>query len=410
MHILFAGINFAPELTGIAPYTTSLAQGLADRGHKVHVLTGIPHYPEWRIPSAYTGRRDLDEELGDLSIRRLRHHVPALPNARGRVRMEVSFGRRLLTASWGEPDVLICVSPALISTATAVLRARIRPRRPAVGIWLQDLYARGVVETEALTGAAAAMTKRLESATLRSADGVVAIHDRFKDFLVSDLKVSERSVTVIRNWTHIDATVRPDRKTARRRFGWRNDEVIVLHAGNMGAKQGLENVVDAARLATRSAPHVRFVLLGDGNQRARLEELGRNIDNLEFLRPLPEPDYRAALTAADVLLVNEKPGVREMAVPSKLTSYFAAGSPVLAATDTGSITAEEVRTAAGGLIVAAGSPGALVQGVLTLGSDPTAARRLGASGRRFSNTVLSRHYAIDHFENWIQDVVDAREA
>ena len=47
------GLNFAPEPTGIAPYTTGLAGFLADAGHRVHVVTGQPHYPQWFLAEGY---------------------------------------------------------------------------------------------------------------------------------------------------------------------------------------------------------------------------------------------------------------------------------------------------------------------------------------------------------------------
>ena len=67
-------------------------------------------------------------------------------------------------------------------------------------------------------------------------------------------------------------------------------------------------------------------------------------------------DFQVALSAADFLLVNELPGVKDMAVPSKLTSYFNAGVPVVAATDDGSVTAAEIATSGGGVRVDAACP------------------------------------------------------
>jgi hypothetical protein len=100
------------------------------------------------------------------------------------------------------------------------------------------------------------------------------------------------------------------------------DELIVVHAGNMGVKQGLENVVAAARLAATEMPAgtIRFVLLGDGNQRCRLQKEGVGVASLEFIKPLPDWVFRATLHAADVLLVNEKPsrsGCQLMTVKSR---------------------------------------------------------------------------------------------
>ena len=54
--VLVVGINYSPEPTGIAPYTTGMAEYLAEQGANVTVLTGVPHYPEWRIPDSYRGQ------------------------------------------------------------------------------------------------------------------------------------------------------------------------------------------------------------------------------------------------------------------------------------------------------------------------------------------------------------------
>ena len=42
------GINYAPEVVGIAVYNTMLAEWLAARGHRVNVVSAFPYYPEWK--------------------------------------------------------------------------------------------------------------------------------------------------------------------------------------------------------------------------------------------------------------------------------------------------------------------------------------------------------------------------
>ena len=117
-------------------------------------------------------------------------------------------------------------------------------------------------------------------------------------------------------------------------------------------------------------------------------------------------DFADALRSADVLLVNELPGVAEMAVPSKLTSYFAAARPVLAATDVGGITAQEVASAGAGAVVRAGDPEALIEGARLLTSDADAAVEMGRAGRRYRETVLDETFAIDSFDSLLRDLAD----
>ena len=47
--VLITSLNYAPEETGIAIYSTRLAEHLAARGYRVTVLAGMPHYPAWRV-------------------------------------------------------------------------------------------------------------------------------------------------------------------------------------------------------------------------------------------------------------------------------------------------------------------------------------------------------------------------
>ena len=70
MKILIIGVNYAPETSGIAPYTSAMAEGLQAAGHEVSIITGIPHYPQW---SNYTNFRGLTRvEQRDENLRRFR--------------------------------------------------------------------------------------------------------------------------------------------------------------------------------------------------------------------------------------------------------------------------------------------------------------------------------------------------
>jgi colanic acid biosynthesis glycosyl transferase WcaI len=404
--ITIVGINYFPEVTGIAPYTTGMAEGLAAYGHEVNVVTGLPHYPEWRVYDGYRSQRSYRETINGVTVDRLRHYVPEKPSPRNRIRMEASFARAALAAGFDRPSLVIAVSPALLSTAGVVAAARLK--KVPVGVVVQDLYGKGVVETGAMGGKTADLAARFEARVLRSASGVSVIHDRFQTVLNS-VGVDNGAMTVIRNWTHLGGSDNPasvDSADVRQQYGWGADELIVVHAGNMGAKQGLENVIATARMATAElAPAtIRFVLLGDGNQRRRLEEEGAGVGSLEFIKPLPDKEFRAMLHAADVLLLNEKPGVGDMAVPSKLTTYFMTGKPVVAATDQSSAGAAEIRSAAAGLVVEPGDPRALLEATLAIGRDKPAAVQFGEAGQRYSQNTLDRKTAISRFDEWCRNL------
>jgi glycosyltransferase involved in cell wall biosynthesis len=163
-------------------------------------------------------------------------------------------------------------------------------------------------------------------------------------------------------------------------------------------------------LAGRTNRRARFVLLGDGNQRAYLEGIAAGIPTLEFLSPVNGEEFPAALGAADVLLVNERPGIAQMSLPSKLTSYFNAGKPILAATDATGLTALELAASGAGVCVPADRPDRLLNEAIRLGKDRDLARQLGEAGRRYAEDLLTEEAALDRYEQWIIDLADMRSA
>jgi colanic acid biosynthesis glycosyl transferase WcaI len=397
VRICVVSINYEPEESGIAPYTTGMAVGLAARGHDVEVLTGLPNYPEWRVNPAYRGLSGTAKTIDGVVVRRFAHYVPANPTTRNRVIFETTFGARVVSARWHKPELILTVSPSLIASAMVITRSR--TAGIPVGLIVQDLYGKGLVETGAMSATTAGAAVRFEGAVLNHATGTAVVHDRFADAAVK-MGVEPKRLTVIRNWAHIESPTAVDKSEVRVKHGWQPQERIVLHSGNMGAKQGLENVVAAARLADQQGLDIRFVLLGDGNQRRLLQESAKDVQRIEFKDPLDAEEYCQVLACADVLLVNERPGVGEMAVPSKLTSYFSAGRPVLAATNAHGVTAAEIGDSGAGVVVPAGDPVALLDEAMRLADNTEVAGLLGAAGQRYAHRLLSPERALNEYEDW----------
>ena len=406
LDVTLVGLNYLPEPTGIAPYTTGVARGLAARGHRVHVVTGMPHYPAWRRDPDYPGvvRRESD---GDVEVTRVWHPVPSAPLGAGRVGLEAGFAlaagaaltHHRLTRT--RTDVVLAVSPALLSVAAALAHGR--AVHAPVGVVVQDVYSRTAVDTTSAGGAALRVAARLEGRLLRRATGVALAHERFRP-AVTALGVPADNLTVLPNWTHVTRADAAAGTAVRARHGWGPRTPVVLHAGNMGAKQHLENVLATARLALADgAPH-HFVLLGDGARRRALQALAADLPNVQFIDPVPDADFTAHLAAADVLLLNELPGLHDMCAPSKLTSYFAAGRPVLAATHDDSAAAAELDAARAGLRVDPGDPAAVLAGLRRLAGRPDLAGRLAAAGPTYAASRLGAGAAIDAYDHWIRDL------
>lgn len=400
--VLLVGLNYAPETTGIAPYTAGIARALAE-DFDVQVLTAHPHYPQWRVHDGHGGWR-ADVRDGDVHVSRVKHYVPGRPAGTSRIVSELSFAARAYGARLARPDLVIAVTPALLSASAAVRMAK-RWGVPC-GIQVQDIYSLAVESIGGLGGRMATRVRQLEAWTLRQADGVATIHDRMAVAVSAMSGIALEDVTVVRNWTHVAAPT-VERDAMRRRLGWRADQTVLLHAGNMGAKQGLENVVAAGRAAA-SRGDVRVVLMGDGSERQRLGELAEGADRVEFMDPVGNDDFTNVLAAADVLCLNERAGLKEMCAPSKLTSYFATGVPVVAATETESAAAHDVRASGAGLVVAPGDPQALLDGVDALVGP--AGREKGRNGPLFAAERLSESAAVAAYRSWASDLVTGKRS
>jgi len=192
----------------------------------------------------------------------------------------------------------------------------------------------------------------------------------------------------------------------RAELGWDDGRQVVLHAGNMGLKQGLEQVVDAARMAADRKAPVRFVLMGDGNQRAALERAATGLPTIEFMAPVPEARFGDVLAAADVLLVAERASVVDMSLPSKLTSYALAGRPIVAAVREGGTTARELERSGAALRVAPEEPAALLAVLERLRADRALAGSLAAAGPAYVEGYLRRDTALERADRFVAALLE----
>ena len=398
--IVIFGINYSPEPTGIATNTTWLAESLVSLGWQVTVVTGVPHYPHWRrlpLPPQPSN--------GLVSLVRRPHYVPASQSALRRGAYELSWFASALPATRAArgADLALGIVPSLSGGALAAAAAR-RYGMPCA-LLFQDLLGRAA-EQAGVGGARslAGPVRAVETALASRAAGVAVVAEGFRDYFEAG-GVDPARLWRVRNPTRLEPPSE-GREATRARLGWRPDELVVLHSGSMGYKQGLENVVQAAHLA-RSDGSVRFVLQGGGNQTERLRALAGSLDlaNVTFL-PLAAPElFSSTLCAADALLLNQRASVRNMSLPGKLGDYFAAGRPVIAAVAADDETAREVEAAGGGVVAPPDDPAALLQSIALLRADPGRASELGAAGREYAERVLDPKAALETLVSFLEAIL-----
>jgi len=221
--------------------------------------------------------------------------------------------------------------------------------------------------------------------------------------------VAPERIVHLPNWAHVVPPEGPASE-GRGSLGWPEGQKVVLHAGNMGFKQNLGAIVEAARLAERQGLPIHFVLMGDGNERRRLEEIAAGVATLQFLDPQPAERFMNVLGAADVLLLNERPSVLDMSLPSKITSYFLAGRPVVAAVAAGGATEAELTRSGGALVTPAGDPAALLAAIRSVTDDDALAGRLVQAAREHAERHFERATLLERAERFIAELAGAGPA
>jgi glycosyltransferase involved in cell wall biosynthesis len=392
--VLIIGINYRPELTAIGPYTAGIAEALARRGDRITVLTGLPHYPAWRIGTGASRRLFSSTVVNGVRVLRAAHYVPSRQSALRRGAYEGTFLvggaaallRPAVLRELDRPDAILGVVPSLSGGVLARLVGT--GLHVQYGLLFQDLMGRAAAQSGIPGGGAVARaTSTIEGWATARATMVGVVSEAFRPPLIQ-MGVAPSRIRSVPNWERLaDPTLSPEE--TRRRFGWTDGLQVVLHAGNMGHKQGLEQVIDAARLAAERDEPVLFVLAGGGNQEEALRTMGAGLPTLDFLGVQPDGVHASLLAAADVLLLSERPTQLDMSLPSKLTSYLAAGRPIVAAVPAGGASAREIERSGAGLLVPAGQPETMLAALSRLRSEPVLAAELAAAGAAYAAVHLS---------------------
>jgi len=170
--------------------------------------------------------------------------------------------------------------------------------------------------------------------------------------------------------------------------------------------QGLDTLLDTARICREQVPEVQFVLMGSGVDRARLEARAAemNLTNVLFL-PRQAPETMGRFYAlADALLVHLKNDpLFRITIPSKTQAYLYMGKPIIMAVEGDA--ADLVKQAGAGLLCQPQDPTALAETVMKLAAMPAAEReRLGRAGARFYAENLSMNAGVARFEQRMRNL------
>ena len=234
------------------------------------------------------------------------------------------------------------------------------------------------------------MLEKVELFLYRKADRIISLTDAFRDNLTKR-GIAPDKIDIVTNGVDTEMFDRERTKQdVREELGIGRDDFLVAYFGTTGMAHGLETMLEAAQLC-RENSRMKFLIMGDGAERASLEARSRELglDRVIFRDSVPHeemPDYFAAL---DMFLVHLKPHpVFKTVIPSKIFEAMAMGTPILCALEGEG--ARIVAESGAGVCIPPGNAILMAETILRLSRQPDVLEQMGRNGRQAAIQKYSR--------------------
>jgi glycosyltransferase involved in cell wall biosynthesis len=308
-----------------------LAEGLAERGHRVTVATSHPQYNLAGGDTATHPRDSFERGVRVLRAKTLPHHrVNRFVRGIAQLVLPRQF-MRVVQRYIHEPiDAVIVHSPPLpLATAARSIQKRYGAR---FFLNAHDIFPQNAIDLDIMTQKPLIrFFERMERRAYRVADVLVVPSVTHQEYLMEQRGVAREKIHIVPHSVDtvpFEATKRTGR--FRKQYGLEG-KFIFLFAGVLGPSQGLDLLI---RLAdrVRANPDIVFLFVGDGTEKETLVEMAREraLSNVHFQPFIPSREYPELVKDADVGVICLTAKNTTPAVPAKLMGYMASGVPIAA--------------------------------------------------------------------------------
>jgi colanic acid biosynthesis glycosyl transferase WcaI len=390
MKILVLADNYLPEIAATSFRIHEHAKHWIECGHEVTVVTCVPNWPHGKTFAGYRNRFYQEETIDGVRVIRVWSYMAA--NA-GFVKRTLDYLSFLLSAvmwCWRYPrcDVILATSPQFFTSVAGWLISWLR-WRPWVfevrDLWPASIEAVGAVRKPRLLR----WLEQLELFLYRQATRVIAVTDPIRADLIHR-GITADKIDVVTNGVDPHA-FDPDHfhDNARQRLGIGADAILAGYIGTTGLAHGLTTILEAAALC-HARIDVTFLIMGEGAERQRLEQLAREsgLNNVRFADRVPREQLPAYLAAVDVPIIHLRPDpVFQTVIPSKMFEWMAMRKPLLMAVE-----GEAARIVAEhqcGVCIPSGDAAAMADAVCRLAHRRGDRAAMGLRGQQ----AVARHYS-----------------
>lgn len=398
MNILLVTDSYPPEIRSASHLMLELAGELQTRGHTVTVVTSWPQY-NLDSPSVVNSIEKFAVEAGVevLRVRTLPHHnVNYILRGLAQLLMPFQFLLKLRKYVKRKIDAVIVYSPPLPLALVGTFYKR-KGARYLLNV--QDIFPQNAIDLNLLKSKTLiSFFKKMERWSYQEA-GCVAVHSTSNSRLLSEAFPHFRNkIHILHNWIDVNHHRVENNKNFREAFNLEG-KMVFLFAGVMGPSQYLDVLVLVAEQLT-DISEIVFLLVGDGVERARLQELARqkNLQNVIFKPFVSRDDYPALLDACDVGVVSLSHLNTTPVVPGKLLGYLASGLPVVAFLNAASDGHEIIKDAGCGYSVVSDDVNAAADLVKKMYNERFALENFKRRGQEYVEKHFSQKHCVDHLE------------
>ena len=395
--VVIYGMNYAPEIAGVGRYTGQIGEHFASLGHQVCVITTPPHYPGWKLQSAHAAKTWTKEILAGVEVYRCPLYLHTEMSGVRRLMAPLTFALSSAPVAFWQilkrrPDVVIVVEPTLFAAPMASFAAKLVGARTVLHVQDLEVDAAFAVGHLPKGGVLAKLALLFDRTTMSRFDRVITISRRMAVKIVAKGVRNDR-ITVVPNWVDLDLVHPVDNSSSyRAELGLSDNDFVVLYSGNIGAKQGVRLLVDAARKLAE-CDRVVFVIAGEGPMRWEVEQAAAELLNLRVLDFQPEDRFSEFLGVADLHVLPQERDAADLMLPSKLGGMLASGRRIVATADPDTELADFLGSSC--VLTAQGDANALAKAIGELAVAPYSkaqeAQRLMRAG------LLSKCVVIDNF-------------